>query len=242
MLEPITPQSPHVVDRAVFTQRWNDLSFLHWPVDPALVAPLLPAGTTPDLENGTTWVGLVPFEMSQVGIFGTPPIPYLSRFPETNVRLYAHDDRGRRGVVFRSLEAARLLPVLAAIAGYHLPYKWARMSIGRVDGARVYRSSRRWPGPRPASSRVQIRIGDRIQEDALSHFLTARWGLFSTWYGDRTIWAPVDHPPWVLHVAELEDLQEDLLDRAGISHLVQGQPNVMWSPGVSVRIGRPVLL
>ncbi|HEU0087790.1 MAG TPA: DUF2071 domain-containing protein, partial [Pseudonocardiaceae bacterium] len=50
-----------------------------------------------------------------VRILGTPPLPYLSGFPETNVRLYAVDpDSGRRGVVFRSLEAARLLPVLAA--------------------------------------------------------------------------------------------------------------------------------
>ncbi|HUR14023.1 MAG TPA: DUF2071 domain-containing protein [Mycobacteriales bacterium] len=242
MLEPISPQSPHTVKKAAFTQRWNDLSFLHWRVDPALVAPLLPAGTTPDLEDGTTWVGLIPFEMSHVGVFGTPPIPYLSRFPETNVRLYARDDRGRRGVVFRSLEAGRLLPVLAAITTYHLPYKWARMSIERVDGSRCYRSSRRWPGPRPASSRVQVRIGERIEGDALAHFLTARWGMFSTWYGDRTVWAPVDHAPWPLHSAELEDLDEDLVERAGISELATGQPHVMWSPGVSVRIGRPVLL
>ena len=35
-------------------------------------------------------------------------------FLETNVRLYSVDEHGRRGVVFRSLEADRLLPVLTA--------------------------------------------------------------------------------------------------------------------------------
>lgn len=241
MLEPVTPQSPHRVHRAVFTQRWGDLTFVHWPVDPAVVAPLLPAGTVPDVHDGTSWVGLVPFEMSRVGILGTPPLPYLARFPETNVRLYAHDSSGRRGVVFRSLEAARLLPVLAALVGYHLPYRWARMSIDRADGSRCYTTTRRWPGPRPASARVRVRIGERTEPDALAHFLTARWGLFSTWYRGRTAWAPVDHAPWQLHAAQVEELDEDLLARAGLPGGL-GVPHVMWSPGVDVRIGRPVLL
>lgn len=240
--EPVTAQSPHRVHRPVFTQRWNDLAFLHWPVDAAAVAPLLPAGTTPDLHDGTSWVGLIPFEMSHVRILGTPPVPYLSRFAETNVRLYAHDDRGRRGVVFRSLEAARLLPVVAALVGYHLPYRWARMSVGRDDGRRRYASSRRWPGPRPASSRVHVRVGDRLDPDPLAHFLTARWALFSTWYGGRTVWAPVDHAPWTLHAAQVEHLDEDLVARAGLAGVAGGAPHAMWSPGADVRIGRPVLL
>jgi uncharacterized protein YqjF (DUF2071 family) len=81
-----------------------------------------------------------------------------------------------------------------------------------------------------------------MEADPLAHFLTARWGLFSTWYGDRTAWAPVDHAPWQLHSAELKDLDEDLMERAGINTLASEDPHVMWSPGVSVRIGRPVLL
>ena len=131
-VEPLTPTAPRPVGSAVFHQQWRDLSFLHWPADPALVAPLLPPGTRPDLLDGQTWVGLVPFVMTKVRILGTPALPFLSTFPETNVRLYAVDDQGRRGVVFRSLEAARLLPVLAARASYHLPYLWARMSVAEA--------------------------------------------------------------------------------------------------------------
>ena len=127
---PLTPTPTERVGRAVFGQRWTDLTMLHWPVDPALVAPLLPAGTAPDVLDGVTYVGLVPFVMAGVRIFGTPPLPHLSGFAETNVRLYAYDPRtGVRGVVFRSLEAARLLPVVAARVSYHLPYLWARMSV-----------------------------------------------------------------------------------------------------------------
>jgi uncharacterized protein YqjF (DUF2071 family) len=237
--EPLSETAPTPVRRPVFTQHWGDLTMLHWPVDPALVAPLLPAGTVPDVLDGVTHVGLVPFVMSAVRILGTPPLPHVSRFAETNVRLYAVDEAtGRRGVVFRSLEAARLLPVLAARVSYHLPYLWARMAVRHGPDTVAYETSRRWPGPRGAGGRVRVRIGEPVPADELSLFLTARWGLFSTWYGGRTAFAPVDHPAWPLHRAELLDLSDDLVVAAGLPR-PEGPPHVLWSPGVTVRIGRP---
>ncbi len=237
--EALTETPQHPVRRAVFTQHWGDLTMLHWPVAPEVVAPLLPAGTEPDVLDGVTYVGLVPFVMSGVRILGTPPLPQVSRFAETNVRLYAFDPTtGRRGVVFRSLEAARLLPVIAAKASYRLPYLWARMSVRHGPDTVSYETRRRWPGPRGVGGLVRIRKGPPVAADELSMFLTARWGLFSTWYGGRTAFAPVDHPAWPLHRAELLDLHDDLVVAAGLPAPV-GEPHVLWSPGVPVRIGRP---
>jgi uncharacterized protein YqjF (DUF2071 family) len=240
---PLTATPTERVARAVFGQRWTDLTMLHWPVDPAVVAPLLPAGTVPDVLDGVTYVGLVPFVMAGVRIFGTPPLPHLSGFAETNVRLYAYDPRtGVRGVVFRSLEAARLAPVVAARVSYHLPYLWARMSVRHgVDAGAptvAYETRRRWPGPRGLESTVRVRIGERLVADELAAFLTARWGLFSTWYGGRTAYAPVDHEEWPLHTGELLDLSDQLVEAAGLP-APEGPPHVLWSPGVRVRIGRP---
>ena len=239
--EPLTETPPGLPGRAVFGQRWTDLAMLHWPVEPALVAPLLPPGTTPDLFDGVTYVGLIPFTMTRVEVLGTPPAPYVSHFAETNVRLYAVDGQGRRGVVFRSLEAARLLPVLAAQAGYALPYRWARMRVVADGPRRTWTTSRRWPGPRGAGGTISVEIAERYDVDPLSLFLTARWGLFSHWWGGRTAWAPVEHEPWPLHRARLLELRDDLVETAGLPRPT-GQPHVLWSPGVSVRIGRPTLL
>jgi uncharacterized protein len=241
VLHPLSETSPQAVRRPVFRQRWGELTMLHWPVDPAAVAPLLPAGTRPDLHGGTTWVGLIPFVMSEVRVLGLPPLPWMSRFPETNVRLYAVDAAGRRGVVFRSLEAARLLPVLVAQAAYALPYRWARMAVEHEAGTVAYRTSRRWPGPRGVGGTVRVRPGPPIATDPLSLFLTARWGLFAPLPRGRTAWAPVAHEPWPLHRAELLALDDDLVDAGGLPH-PQGAPHVLWSPGVDVRFGRPVLL
>ena len=90
-------------------QTWADLAYVHWAVDPERVAPLLPRGTRPDGLDGATYVGLIPFVMRGAGFGRGPAIPWAGDFLETNVRLYSVDDQGRHGVVFRSLEANRLL-------------------------------------------------------------------------------------------------------------------------------------
>jgi uncharacterized protein len=45
---------------------WSELLFAHWPVDPEVVNPLLPAGLTLDKYDGQAWVGVVPILMSSV--------------------------------------------------------------------------------------------------------------------------------------------------------------------------------
>jgi uncharacterized protein YqjF (DUF2071 family) len=235
--EPLTPTAPRSAGRTVFTQGWRDLAFLHWAVDPEIVAPLLPPGTRPDVHEGRTYVGLIPFRMRRIGLLGSPGLPYVGSFLETNVRLYSVDQQGRRGVVFRSLEADRLLPVLAArwIAG--LPYTWARMTITR-DGDRItYASRRRWPGPAGAHSRIELQVGQRLDDPGpLAAFLTARWGLHQ-WAGGRTAFWPNEHPEWPLHTAELLSCDEDLIRAAGLPGVSGAPDSVLFSPGVDVRFG-----
>ncbi len=235
--EPVTGTSPRPISRTVFTQGWRDATFLHWALEPDRVAPLLPAGTVPDTLDGVTYVGLIPFRMLRIGFLGAPGLPYLGSFAETNVRLYSVDERGRRGVVFRSLDADRLLPVLAARWVARLPYLWSRMRIRR-DGSRIsYTTQRRWPGPVGASSRIDVRIGERLTDpDPLARFLTGRWGLHERFLG-RTAYWPNEHPEWPLHRAELLHLEEQLLAPAGLPGIAGAPDSVLYSPGVDVRFG-----
>ncbi|CAM5260355.1 hypothetical protein STENM36S_05077 [Streptomyces tendae] len=106
----VTPDAPAPIRLPLLTQEWLDLAFVHWAVEPAAVAGLMPRGTVPDTHDGLTYVGLVAFRMHRVGWFRLPGVPYLCSFPETNVRLYSVDAHGRRGVVFRSMDASRLVP------------------------------------------------------------------------------------------------------------------------------------
>lgn len=218
-------------------QRWEDLTFLHWAVEPADVAPLLPRGTEPDVLDGQTYVGLIGFRMVRLGLLSGPPLPYLGDFCETNVRLYSVDVQGRRAVVFRSLEAERLLAVLAANAVLQIPYKWAQMQLLR-DGDVLTYSSRRRTRAHP-TNRMTVRVGDRIaQPTEPEHFLTARWGLHERTYG-RTLHLPNVHEAWPLHRAELLSLDDELIGAAGLAHPTRPPDSVLYYPGVDVRFGTP---
>ncbi|MEU6059419.1 DUF2071 domain-containing protein [Streptomyces sp. NPDC047097] len=238
--EPITPDAARAIPRTLLPQSWLDLSFVHWAADPGDVAPLLPPGTEPDTHDGVSHVGLVAFRMHRVGWLGLPGIPYLGTFPETNVRLYSVDGHGRRGVVFRSLEAARLLPVAIGRSVFRMPYTWAKMGIDHDGDTVSYRTARRWPGPRGARSRMAVRVREPIEEPTpLEHFLTARWGMHNTFFG-RSLYLPNHHPRWPLHRAELLSCEDELIEAAGLPAPVGPPVSVLYSPGVPVRFGRPL--
>jgi len=237
--EPVTVSPARPVRWPLLTQSWRDLTFLHWPVDATLAEHLLPAGVSLDTFDGVSYVGLAAFWMRGVGVLGLPGLPYLGSFPETNVRLYSVGPDGRRGVVFRSLDAARLLPAMVGRTVFRVPYRWSLMTVRRDGEVVSYASNRRWPGPR-ARLRMRIRIGERVTcPSELEHFLTARWGLHSAWYRDRTFYLPNHHPPWPLYRATLLRLEEDLLESAGLPEPTIAPVSVLYSPGVSVRFGRP---
>jgi uncharacterized protein YqjF (DUF2071 family) len=218
---------------------WKQLTFLHWRFDPEVVQRLLPDGLTVETFDGSAWVGLVPFAM-EVTLPRSGLVPWLSRFPETNVRTYVIAPDGSTGVWFLSLDAARLGAVATARTAYHLPYFWSKMQISHVGDVMTYQTRRWWPGPFGAASEVAIETGPALAPDELGdldHWLTARWRLFSaTRSGLR--FARADHPPWPLHRARLLHGDDGLVTAAGLPR-PQGDPLVHWSPGVEVRIGLP---
>ena len=237
--EPVTPLTPRPVRHPLLSQSWRDVTFLHWPVAPELVAPHLPAGVRPDVLDGVSYVGLIGFRMVGLGFGRGPGIPYLGTFCEVNVRLYGVDDRGRRGVVFPSLESSRMLSALGARAGLRLPYMWSAMRISHADNEVDYESRRRALGPRPATSRFSVRVGEPIAEPSeFETWLTARWGLHVRAWG-RTLHVPNEHPTWPLRRAELLHLDDTLVAAAGLP--APGTPPVstLFSEGVRVAFGRP---
>jgi len=237
---------PFTVDRPIMRQRWDRLTFLHWPYEADAVQRLLPAGLEAETFDGAAWVSLVPFFMHvRTGRRGLAA-PWASFFPETNVRTYVRDGQGRPGIWFFSLDAARSGAVAVARTSYRLPYFWSSMRLVERAGdgdpeAISYVCRRRWPGPRGASSRVTVRRGARIPAGGLTardHFLTARFRLFSPVRSGPPRTARAWHLPWSLHHADLLDLDDELVTAAGLP-AAAGAPLVQYSPGVDVRIGRP---
>jgi len=241
-LAPLPSPTADPVARPVMVQRWTDVMFLHWRYEPEIVQGLLPAGVTVDVYDGSAWIGLVPFRMERLGLPGLAPLPFVGTFPEINVRTYVHAGE-RRGVWFFSLDINLLVPTAVARTAYHLPYCYGRADHERVGGVVTSRVERRWPRSQPgATGEIKVRTGVPVDPaDHLVRFLTSRWGLISATRRGRLRYAPVDHPTWPLHNAEVLHLDDHLVTAAGLP-APRGTPHALWSPGVDVRVGRPTRL
>ena len=217
-------------------QVWKTVLFLHWPVDKACVARLLPREVEVDTFDGNAWVSLVPFTMSGIRHPLGPPIPGLNAMHELNVRTYVRH-QGVPGVWFFSLDASNGLMVRSARSFYHLPYFKARMSLVRKNSRVNYRSERRHRGSVPATLEIVWESGDRLPEapaGSREFFLTERYSLFTAHktflYQGRIL-----HSPWPLQSARVLELRSDVVQASGIE-LPGLDPVVHYSDRVEVEI------
>lgn len=242
--------APPLVGRPFIRQDWNDVVFLHWKVRSSLVAPLLPRGTRPDElpdAPGESWVGLIGFVLADTTFPPGPTLHRLGTFVEINVRLYSVDESGRRGVVFLTLDAGALLPVLAANAGLGLPYRWASAHTSTDEEGVVSYASRRAGSPR-ASTEFSVRPAERLAEPtALDDFLTARWGMHVRRFDGggrnplaRTRYWPNEHESWPLQRAELVSLDDGLVAASGLPGVADSPPDsVLFAAHVRTRFAFP---
>lgn len=219
-------------------QRWDRLLFSHWAVPEATLRPLVDPRLTLDTFEGCCYVGLVPFTMRRVRPFDRlPSVPTATTFAEINLRTYVHLDGREPGVWFLSLEATSTLAVLAARALWRLPYFRASIQ-GSDDGQHIaWRARRRWPRPKPANLSVSFTVGapePPPQPGSLAYFLAERYQLYAT-RGSKLLRGRVHHAPYVLHRAEVAELDNGILRAAGLPDDGARTPDY-FSPGVDAEI------
>jgi uncharacterized protein YqjF (DUF2071 family) len=182
-------------------QSWLDLLFAHWPVEARVIRPLIPQRLEVDEFDGTAWLAVVPFRMSGVMRRPLPDLPWISAFPELNVRTYVRRE-GKPGVWFLSLDATNPLAVWAARRFFHLPYHRADMKLTPEGVGIAYRSQR--PGARFEGRYRPVSDPSPTRPGSLEHWLTERYCLYARdprgalWRND------VHHAPWPLQKAEAE--------------------------------------
>jgi uncharacterized protein len=220
-------------------QSWHNLLFAHWEVAVAKLRPHIPAKLRIDTFEGKAWLGVVPFRMSGVRLRWTPALPWLSAFPELNVRTYV-TLWDKPGVWFFSLDAANAVAVAAARMSFHLPYFRARMACNEVDGWMRYRSDRAHPGAPGASFEARYRPAGKCfeaQPGTLAHFLTERYCLYSA-ARKRIYRGEIHHPAWLLQPAEAEFTKNSMAEATGLAlpaemplvHFAKRQDMVAWAP------------
>jgi uncharacterized protein YqjF (DUF2071 family) len=238
-VSPVTEQTSHRTcplpqTRSVLFMRWHDLLFLHWPIRPELIRPLVPSGLELDTFDGWCWIGVVPFHMT-----GVRPryLPISFAFPELNVRTYVKTPT-RSGVWFFSLDAGSWFAVRAA-RWFGLPYYDARMTVELTQDAVHYQSARVHKRVAPAEFSASYRPRAAVYDAApgtLDHWLTERYCLYAAKGRGEVVYADIHHAPWPLQPAEVElrintmtqAIGLELPDTKPISHFARDQEVVAW--------------
>ena len=224
------PRSPWVM-----TQTWHDVLFAHWPVDRGGLEARLPRACTLDLADGQAWLGIVAFEMSNVAPRFVPALPWLSAFPEINVRTYVRVD-DKPGVYFFSLDATNPVAVWFARRFFHLPYHTAAIEVRRNGDAVVYSCRRRNADAGFESIYSPAGGASEAVAGSLEYFLTERYCLYTVDAANRLMRCDIHHPPWPLQPATATIGANTLAEAAGISlppiapivHFSKRQDTVNW--------------
>ena len=218
-------------DSPVMRQRWSDLLFLHWQIEPKFKSQL-PSGLHVDLFEGKAWIGIVPFAMQRVHPVELPPLPWLSWFLELNVRTYVHDESGRPGVWFFSLDCNQPIAVEVARRFFHLPYNHARMRADYQSGEVIYSSQRKGSGQVSRFRYRRPQHAEPARDRSLEWFLVERYLLFTTDGKGRIRSGRVHHKPYRIQKANCFEWTAEPIRENGFT--------VPSGPPVSMLVAEPV--
>ena len=229
-------------------RRWADALFVHFPVDSAKLAALLPPDLDVDEHEGTAYVGIVALTEEDIVPF-PPGIPlWLVRWMglshhAVNVRTYVRPKGGGpAGIYFFSLDCSALLPTLGARALFNLPYRysWFQRSeaVFTHDGRPAKRLESRSIASKTAFSATWAAATDGGGADPLGAFFVERyalyneggWSLLGMWRwatsrgrlaSSRTWSGTITHEPWPLRRATLDTWHSSVLEAVGLDRIVR---------------------
>lgn len=225
--------------RRFLTADWRDLAMLNYEIDPAVLAPLVPAGCELDSWSGRTFVSVVGFRFLRTRVLGVP-VPFHVNFDEVNLRFYVRHNSGsewRRGVVFvKELVPRRAIAWVARVAyGENYAALPMRHSIGPSSVSYEWKLRGVWEG-------LSLRFageGVTPPDDAEETFITEHYWGYARQRDGGSVEYKVEHPRWKVWRASEASLRCDAETLYGreFARVLEAKPTTAF-----VADGSPVIV
>jgi uncharacterized protein YqjF (DUF2071 family) len=216
-------------------QHCHDILWMHWSCPVETVQAALPPGLHVDTYKDKAFVGIVPQRVTGLRLGWAPPIPFMSSGIELSVRTYVHDDQGRPGIWFFSIDTNNSLAVTAGRSRFKLNYQPAITDFHRIGKKLTYMAIRKGE---QQQEKIFFRIRDDIPapaEDSLEFFLTERYLLFTSNRKRQQLFAAqFHHKPFAYAKPDVGDWQQAPFRWNGSTPFAKPPTNVLYSTGGKV--------
>ena len=97
---------------------------MHWRVDKEIINKHIPKDLSLDLYDSVAYIGVIPFMMKNVRPRWGFSVPFISNFPEFNIRTYVK--KGNVRSVFYYFGCSKYNYKNICFKFFHLPYRYSR--------------------------------------------------------------------------------------------------------------------
>jgi len=236
--------------RIFLKAKWENLVMLNYEVDPAVLKPLIPAGTELDTWQGKALVSMVGFMFNDTRVLGIKWPGHIS-FEEVNLRFYVRYFDGevwKRGTVFISEIVPKVLIANMANTLYNenyraLPMRHSETAIDGQSTAYLYewKLNGSWNkiGATVSNTCTPI-IPGSAEEFILEHY----WG-YNAISVNKTTEYQVEHVSWQISEVKNYVFQADVAALYGAEFVpfLQAEPySAFFARGseVNVRMGQRI--
>ncbi|KOS67747.1 hypothetical protein AEA09_03670 [Lysinibacillus contaminans] len=223
----------------MITQQWEDVLFLHWPVQPHELVQHIPKELELDLYENRAWLSFVLFKVSRNRLRFTPSFPGVSSFLQLNVRTYVTCN-GLKGIHFFNLDANNALIVQMTTIGHLLPYRRAKMSMKKEGTALSFTSS--YQNPKLIDEALTVTfepMPGQIESLAFESWLVERYHLW-TKVKNRLLRIDTCHSQWRLQKVNVT-IHHNTMTPFIKALTPYNQPIAHYSKSKNARIFPPVL-
>lgn len=221
---------------------WRKLAMANYKVDPSILEPYLPHGTTLDFWKGDCYVSLIGFMFLNTRVAGFK-IPFHVHFEEVNLRFYVkHKQDGvwKRGVVFIKEIVSKKALSFVANTLYNENYVTMPMSHNWQLNQDMWDISYQWGKGFSNSLRV---IAEKeaypIAPGSEEEFITEHYWGYTKINQVKTAQYEVEHPKWDVYKTIDYAIHVDFRSIYGTAfeHLQQEKPaSVFLAEGSAIKV------